>query len=163
MALDMCARHNQRGVAALEFALVVPLFLMLMGGTIYFGIALFAKMVITNAAHVAVRSCVSKQIGFRNEGDFINCAEQQMAYLTANDGTFNSLCMNGSGSAKASIVSAATGAIAQDIRLLQLTVPCNIAVNPMINGVQGSGGSNITQFNMRIMSSMPFTVYKPSP
>lgn len=153
----------QRGVAALEFALVVPLFLMLLGGTIYFGIALFAKIVVTNAANVAVRACVAKQVGFQDDGAFTSCATSEMASITSSNGTFSNLCMGGSGQAAAKTSPVAVGALAQDVKLLVLTVPCNISVNGMINGAGAYGaGANITQFNMQIVTSMPYTLYKPN-
>ena len=151
--------NRQSGVAALEFALTVPLFMMLLGAMFYFGIALYAKFVVTNAANVAVRACVYQQMGNSTDGAFTSCALQQYSYLVGGGGGYPNLCSGSSGAPSASFRTAA-GALAQDIHLLVLTVPCNIAVGDIINGRNVYGGQKITQFSMQIVSSMPYTLYK---
>lgn len=47
--------RDQQGVAAVEFALVLPLLLMLIFGVIDFGLAMYAKGLITNASQEGVR------------------------------------------------------------------------------------------------------------
>ena len=47
---------NQRGVAAIEFALVLPVLVMLLLGIIEFSIALYDKAVITNASREGARA-----------------------------------------------------------------------------------------------------------
>ncbi len=47
--------HSEKGVSALEFALVLPLLLILTFGIIEFGILLFDKAVITNASREGAR------------------------------------------------------------------------------------------------------------
>ncbi len=51
-------RHKDRGGAAIEFALVLPLLLLLIFSIIEFSIALYDKAVITNAAREAARAGV---------------------------------------------------------------------------------------------------------
>ncbi|WP_234824939.1 TadE/TadG family type IV pilus assembly protein [Cupriavidus necator] len=46
---------NQKGVAAVEFALVLPLFLLITFGIIEFSLALYDQAVITNASREAAR------------------------------------------------------------------------------------------------------------
>ena len=46
---------NQRGVAALEFALILPLLVLLVFGITEFGVALYDKAVITNASREGAR------------------------------------------------------------------------------------------------------------
>lgn len=50
------SRKSQRGAAALEFALVVPVLLMLVCGTIDFGMVLNGQAVVTNGARDGVRA-----------------------------------------------------------------------------------------------------------
>lgn len=51
-------RRNQSGVAALEFALVIPMFIFVLYGLITFGVILAQKQQITNAAADGARSAV---------------------------------------------------------------------------------------------------------
>lgn len=48
--------HNQKGVAAVEFALVLPLLVILTFGIIEFSICLYDKAVITNASREGARA-----------------------------------------------------------------------------------------------------------
>jgi Flp pilus assembly protein TadG len=52
----MMKLKNQRGVAAVEFALVMPLLLVLLFGIIEFGFILYDKAMITNASREAARA-----------------------------------------------------------------------------------------------------------
>jgi Flp pilus assembly protein TadG len=47
---------NERGAAAVEFALVLPLLLLLVFGGIEFGLVMFNKQIITNASREAARA-----------------------------------------------------------------------------------------------------------
>ncbi len=51
----MGARKLQRGAAAVEFALVLPLLLMIFAGIIEFGVMMYDQAVITNAAREGAR------------------------------------------------------------------------------------------------------------
>jgi Flp pilus assembly protein TadG len=50
------ARQRSKGGAAVEFALILPLLLVLVFGVIEFSLALYNKMVITNASREAARA-----------------------------------------------------------------------------------------------------------
>ncbi len=52
-------RVHRRGVAAVEFALVAPIFLMLVIGFIELGRALMVQQVLTNASRVGARTAVT--------------------------------------------------------------------------------------------------------
>ncbi|HET6149884.1 MAG TPA: TadE/TadG family type IV pilus assembly protein [Polyangia bacterium] len=49
-------RSTERGAAAVEFALVLPLFLMLLMGTIDYGYYFFSDQIVTNAAREGART-----------------------------------------------------------------------------------------------------------
>lgn len=51
-------RPRERGAAAVEFALVLPILLLFLGGIIDFGRAFFTQVVLTNAAREGVRAAV---------------------------------------------------------------------------------------------------------
>ena len=52
-------RLNQKGVASVEFAVVLPLLMLLICGTIEFGVLFYNKQVVTNASREAVRAGIA--------------------------------------------------------------------------------------------------------
>lgn len=52
---------DQRGAAAVEFAIILPLLILLIFGTIEFSLLLFNKQVITNAAREGARKAIIAQ------------------------------------------------------------------------------------------------------
>jgi len=54
----MSGWRNDRGAAAVEFALILPILLLLIGGIVDFGRAFFTQVVITNAAREGARAAV---------------------------------------------------------------------------------------------------------
>jgi Flp pilus assembly protein TadG len=52
---------NQKGVASIEFAIVLPLLLLMIFGTIEFGLLFYNKQVITNASREGVRAGITHQ------------------------------------------------------------------------------------------------------
>ncbi|WP_439684661.1 TadE/TadG family type IV pilus assembly protein [Cupriavidus oxalaticus] len=51
----MQAKQKQKGVAAVEFAIVLPVLLMIVFGIVDFGVGLYNKAVLTNAAREGAR------------------------------------------------------------------------------------------------------------
>lgn len=54
-------RVNQKGAAAVEFAIVLPLLVLLVFGSIEFGLLLYNKQVITNAGREGARRAITGQ------------------------------------------------------------------------------------------------------
>jgi Flp pilus assembly protein TadG len=54
-------KHRERGAAAVEFALILPVLLMLVGGVIDFGVMYYKQIELTNAARDGVRQIVVNQ------------------------------------------------------------------------------------------------------
>jgi len=52
-------RLNQKGGASVEFAVVLPLLMLLICGTIEFGVLFYNKQVVTNASREAVRAGIA--------------------------------------------------------------------------------------------------------
>jgi Flp pilus assembly protein TadG len=52
-------RHDQKGAALIEFAIVLPLLLLLVFGIIEFGVLLYNKQVITNASREGARAAIN--------------------------------------------------------------------------------------------------------
>jgi Flp pilus assembly protein TadG len=63
--------QKQNGVAAIEFAFVLPILLMLVFGIVEFGIILYDKAMITNASREAARAAIV----YRNPGEELTCAD----------------------------------------------------------------------------------------
>lgn len=53
------ARPDRRGASAVEFAIVAPLFFMLVFGCIEFGRALMVQQILTNASRVGAREAIT--------------------------------------------------------------------------------------------------------
>lgn len=51
-------RARDRGASAVEFAILLPLLLLVIGGIVDFGRALFTEVIITNAAREGVRAAI---------------------------------------------------------------------------------------------------------
>ena len=69
-------RRFCRGAAAVEFAIVAPVFFMLVMGSIELGRALMVQQVITNASRVGVREAIALNT---SESDVINIATNYAA------------------------------------------------------------------------------------
>ena len=50
------AKHRQKGVATVEFGLLLPLLLLIVSGIVEFGMALYDKAVLTNASREGARA-----------------------------------------------------------------------------------------------------------
>ena len=64
-------RRERRGASAVEFAVVAPLFFMLVFGCIEFGRALMVQQILTNASRVGARQAITLNA---NESDVISTA-----------------------------------------------------------------------------------------
>lgn len=53
------SRINQKGGAIVEFAVILPLLILLICGTVEFGLLLYNKQVVTNASREAVRAGIT--------------------------------------------------------------------------------------------------------
>lgn len=78
-------RHVQRGVAAIELAIVLPCFLLLIFGGISYGIALYNQAVITNASREAARTGIMFKVPAATDSEIIQAA---LDYCQANLVTF---------------------------------------------------------------------------
>jgi Flp pilus assembly protein TadG len=102
--------HNDRGASAIEFAIILPVLLLILFGIIEFGIILYDKAIITNASREAARERIvfnapeenvikakivdnygSLPINFKADGNvtaedisFVSITEATGTYITAN-------------------------------------------------------------------------------
>ena len=70
---------NERGVAAAEFALLLPVFLLILFGTIEFGMIMYGREIVTNAAREGARAGIVQGPPKRTSGDITTIANN---YLT---------------------------------------------------------------------------------
>ncbi len=81
----MKASNVQNGVAAVEFAIILPFFLFLTFGIIEFSLILYDKAVITNASREAARSAIAFKVPKLNAGEIIAIAEERSNLLISSD------------------------------------------------------------------------------
>jgi Flp pilus assembly protein TadG len=72
-------KSNQRGVAAAEFALILPVLLLILFGTIEFGMIMYSREVVTNAVREGARAGIVQGPPKRTEAEIIAIAT---TYLT---------------------------------------------------------------------------------
>ena len=70
---------NERGAAATEFALLLPVFLLILFGIIEFGMIMYGREVVTNAAREGARAGIVQGPPKRTSGDITTIANN---YLT---------------------------------------------------------------------------------
>ena len=93
---------NESGSAAVEFALVLPLLLLVLFGTIEFGILMYDQSVITNAAREGARWGAVQSIGLTHP---ISCTDPGISTIQGG----NPATCSGSGSGTACLVASNYG------------------------------------------------------
>ena len=86
---------RRRGQAMVEFALVIPIFMLVLSGILDFGFALFSRMTVINAAREGARAAVmvSNTSTIPSVGEASAIAAAQSAGLVPDDVTFT--CIKG--------------------------------------------------------------------
>jgi Flp pilus assembly protein TadG len=72
-------RFDERGVAAAEFALLLPALLLILLGIIEFGMIMYGREVVTNAAREGARAGIVQGPPKRTEGEIVTIAENYLA------------------------------------------------------------------------------------
>src|SRR6476619_529806 len=54
-------RLNERGASAIEFAIILPVLMLILFGTIEFGMIMFAREILTNASREGARAGIVQQ------------------------------------------------------------------------------------------------------
>lgn len=148
------ARRRARGAAAAEFAIIAPLLLLLIIGTLIFGLVLITRYQMQNLTTGAVRTCVAMQQSTDSTGRYKTCAENQATTLY---GLLNQPCATFSATANTN-TSPATGlsfnGTGQRIYYLQLNVTCGYNVGALAAFVPGMN----SVLQLQVTSAMPFVV-----
>lgn len=147
-------RRLPRGAAAAEFAIIAPLLLLLIIGTLIFGLVLITRYQMQNLTTGAVRYCVAMQQSTDSTGKYKTCAENQANFLY---GQLSQPCATFSATANTNL-NPATGlsfnGSSQRIQYLQLNVTCGYNVGALAAFVPGM--NSVLQLN--VTSAMPFVV-----
>ena len=118
-------RRDQSGAAAVEFALVVGLFVFILYGLISFGMILATKQRITNAAAEGARAAV----GQTNAADAKNAAVARVLAAGLPAGTYSI----GPGAGEPTVFACGS------FQCIQVTVTYNLAGNPVVPPAPGLG------------------------
>ena len=118
-------RRDQSGAAAVEFALVVGLFVFILYGLISFGMILATKQRITNAAAEGARAAV----GQTNAADAKNAAITRVAAAGLPAGAYSI----GPGPGEPSVYACGS------FQCIEVTVTYNLAANPVVPPAPGLG------------------------
>ena len=118
-------RRDQSGAAAVEFALVVGLFVFILYGLISFGMILATKQRITNAAAEGARAAV----GQTNAADAKNAAIARVLAAGLPAGSYSI----GPGAGEPTIFACGS------FQCIQVTVTYNLAGNPVVPPAPGLG------------------------
>lgn len=148
------ARRLPRGAAAAEFAIIAPLLLLLIIGTMIFGLVLVTRYQMQILTTGAVRTCVAMQQSTDSIGKYQTCAENQANTLYSG---LNQPCATFSATANASnspVTGLSLNGTNQRIHYLQLRVTCGYNVSALATFVPGM--NSVLQLN--VTSAMPFVV-----
>ena len=116
--------QNNRGVAAVEFALCLPILILLVCGSIEFGLLFYNQQVITNASREGVRAGIVAETG---NADIIQIVEN---YCNG-----NLINLNGANELQADAVAVSGSNTAGGITIL--TVGVNYNYNFLFGGILG--------------------------
>lgn len=73
--MNIFKTENQRGVAAVEFAIVLPILVILLAGIIEFSLLLYNQQVITNASREGARAAINPIPKIEEDDEIINIVE----------------------------------------------------------------------------------------
>lgn len=145
-------RANQRGAAALEFALVLPVLITLLGMMVAIGQGLKARHQMLNYATAAARYCAFQKPSPSMRGSLTGCVNSYVSYITSQDDTSLPPCTN------IQVTSSTVPSNANpDMYYLAVQMSCDASWVPVVGpldgvGVQWPGAS----YQVLAKSSMPF-------
>lgn len=155
------AKRVPRGAAALEFAIVAPMLLLLLTGVIYFALALMTKYSLHGLAVAATRNCVAMQATGTSEATLKSCATEQFSFLRAQTGMAGGCSGTPQATSNTTPLSLrqAGRSSGQKMVLLTLDVSCSFNVNPLsvFSGMAGNSSMPDT-INLTATSAMPFAI-----
>jgi len=94
----------QKGAAAVEFAIFLPILVLLMGGIIEFGLVLYNQQVITNASREGARAAINplpeKLTGEEIKQIVVDYCNNRLITFGANSFTSSNVIVNNAGAAE---------------------------------------------------------------
>lgn len=106
---------NEKGAAAVEFAIVLPIFLILVFGVIEFGFALYDKALITNASREGARFAILFEDPVNSDTDIETRVKSKLNYLDDNPSASDLINLGAPGSTVTVSVLPATRTTGTDV------------------------------------------------
>ena len=155
-----CRSANERGAAAAEFALVAPLFFVLIGFLVAMGLALLTKYQLYNIANSTVRTCTAMQRTGDTVATVNQCLVTQLPIIMQLYGGTPVGCDTPPqpGNTTPQMIQLASTGVAGDskrIYLVPMQRSCNVGINPLTNIL---GSILPTQVTVYATSAMPFVL-----
>jgi Flp pilus assembly protein TadG len=148
-AMKKMRRRNQAGAAALEFALVLPSFMLLVGMMISLCTAMYSRYLLAYVAETAARTCVMQSLPTDGSVQVKGCAEDTARKLLQ---TIKTGCTNQPNPVAAANIMSAGPSPA--LYLLTVSLSCQYNVLPIVSAA--SHGSTITTIELSAQGAMPF-------
>jgi Flp pilus assembly protein TadG len=141
---------RERGAAAVEFALVLPSFLMITGMMISLCIALYTRYELAYVATTAARTCVMASQPPNSRAAIENCARNQITQMLR---TLNTACTSSPPAAVQSIQPGGEPNASPALYLLTVSLSCNYNVLPMVRAV---APGTLTTIQLNAQAAMPY-------
>lgn len=131
---------SQEGASAVEFALVLPLLLLIVFGIIEFGVIMYNKAMITNASREGAR----RGIVYRTDpstGDYSPLSDLQIKTEVTNYLGNHLITLSGVSTPAITITRATDAVSGYDLLTVQVDYPYNFLVVPPIAAIAAPGGA----------------------
>lgn len=148
------SRGRTRGAAAVEFALTLPIFLVVVGAAFSFSLALIARFELANIADKALRDCI---LQYPQKGSQIQSCAQSVAQTLYLE--YRQPCIDGGLTARVVNLASSAGTVKNSlntqVHTLDLEMKCTWSYLPMMN-LGGSASTGITSMDLSVHTSMPY-------
>ena len=140
-------RHNEKGAAAVEFAIILPLLLLLVFGIVEFSLLMYNKAMITNASREGARRGIVYRVVYNSETikmEYDPLADGQIqaevtSYLSNHLITFSTVSTS-----HTTTITRPVDEVSKDIMLnVQVSYPYQFLVFPVIASLVAPGGTTM--------------------
>ena len=142
-------RHNEKGAAAVEFAIILPLLLLLVFGIVEFSLLMYNKAMITNASREGARRGIVYRVVYNSETikmEYDPLADGQIqdevtSYLSNHLITFST---STDPTSHTTTITRPVDEVSKDIMLnVQVSYPYQFLVCPVIASLVAPGGTTM--------------------
>jgi Flp pilus assembly protein TadG len=145
-------RHDQKGAALIEFAIVLPLLLLLIFGMIEFSLLMYNKAMITNASREGARRGIVYRVVYNSdtkEMEYNPLADSQIqaevtSYLSNHLITFSGAVSTPTTPTHTTTITRPVDSVSKDIMLnVQVGYPYQFLIFPVIASLVTPGGTTM--------------------